>query len=114
MSTAFEKIEKDLVRTCKNAKTTDGLATKFIQRVINNDAFGVDGFMEELKSIINNPTFNHEKVQISLKELFLDAVQNNNHEILNLIFGILMAKRYPNPINGIPFIIKLLLHEKTV
>lgn len=78
MSTAFEKIEKDLVRTCKNAKTTDGLATKFIQRVINNDAFGVDGFMEELKSIINNPTFNHEKVQTSLKELFLDAVQNNS------------------------------------
>ncbi len=78
MSTAFEKIENDLVRTCKNAKTTDGLATKFIQRVINNDAFGVDGFMEELKSIINNPTFNHEKVQTSLKELFLDAVQNNS------------------------------------
>lgn len=76
--TAFEHIENDLVRTCKNANSKDVLPNKFIQRVIKNDAFDVDGFMENLKSIINNPDFNHNDMQTSLKELFLDAVQNNS------------------------------------
>ena len=76
--TAFEHIENDLVRTCKNANSKDALPAKFIQRVIKNDAFDVYGFMENLKSIINNPKFKHDDVQTSLKELFLDAVQNNS------------------------------------
>lgn len=76
--TAFEQVEKDLVRACQNAKTSDALPAKFIQRVIQNDAFNVNDFMDEMKKIINNPSLGHKEIITSLHNLFLDTVQSNS------------------------------------
>lgn len=76
--TAFEQVEKDLVRTCRSARTSDALPTKFIQRVIENDAFNVSDFMSEIRGIINNSSSDHKDIIKSLHNLFLDTVQSNS------------------------------------
>lgn len=76
--TAFEQVEKDLVRTCQNARISDALPTKFIQRVIQNDAFNVSDFMGEMREIINNSSLGHKDIIKSLHNLFLDTVQSNS------------------------------------
>ena len=76
--TAFEQVEKDLVRACQNAKTSDALPAKFIQRVIQNDAFNVKDFMDEMRKIINDPSLGHKDIIASLHNLFLDTVQSNS------------------------------------
>lgn len=76
--TAFEQIENNLNDAYKNAKSSDVLPNKFIQRVIQNDAFNVSDFMEELKKIVNSTSLSHKNIIESLHNLFLDTVQNNS------------------------------------
>ena len=76
--TAFEQVEKDLVRTCQSARTSDALPAKFIQRVIQNDAFNVSDFMSEMRGIINNSSSDHKDIIKSLHNLFLDTIQSNS------------------------------------
>lgn len=76
--TAFEQVEKDLVRTCQNARTSDALPSRFIQRVIQNDAFNVSDFMDEMRKIVNMYSLGHKEIITSLHNLFLDTVQSNS------------------------------------
>ena len=76
--TAFEQVEKDLVRTCQNARTSDALPSRFIQRVIQNDAFNVSDFMDEMRKIVNMSSLGHKEIITSLHNLFLDTVQSNS------------------------------------
>ena len=76
--TAFGQVEKDLVRTCQNARTSDALPSRFIQRVIQNDAFNVSDFMGEMRKIVNNSSLGHKGIITSLRNLFLDTVQSNS------------------------------------
>ena len=76
--TAFEQIEKNLNCAYKNAKSSDALPNKFIQRVIQNDAFNVADFMEDLKKIVKSPSSAHKDLVRSLHNLFLDTVQSNS------------------------------------
>ena len=76
--TAFEQIENNLNSAYKNAKSSDALPNKFIQRVIQNDAFNVSDFMDELKKIVNNSSLGHKSIIESLHNLFLDTVQSNS------------------------------------
>lgn len=76
--TAFEQIENNLNDAYKNAKSSDALPNKFIQRVIQNDAFNVSDFMDELKKIVNSTSLSHKNIIEFLRNLFLDTVQNNS------------------------------------
>lgn len=76
--TAFEQIEKNLNSAYKYAKSSDALPNKFIQRVIQNDAFNVTDFMDELRKIVKSPSSAHKDIIRSLHNLFLDTVQSNS------------------------------------